>query len=201
MHPYAPPAARCTSDTLTAFQRLRDARDRARRIASEHGVGASVELAAHEPSVQPLTRRSPGYGLLVVGGEQPSESSGGTLPSVACALIHHATEPVLVARTPPPEAPFPKRLVVPSDGGATTSRALDLSLRVCAERHATIAVVHAVRREGLGPQSMTDDERELFEEVTVDRLLIDPCGTALTRSSNVGERVTEHARCSVLVAP
>jgi nucleotide-binding universal stress UspA family protein len=209
----------------TPVKRLGDALDRGLRIASEHGVTASVEFGVEGPTDEQLIRRSRGYGLLVVGCDRHPWSVGVAARTLASALIHRAPVPVMVARTPPPGTQFPQRVVVASDGSTEASRAVDLSLRLCAEHQATIALVLAARNRDLEPQTLTVLNPELFEQLAVDRLLIDP-DTAphttivewakLTNASlvvvgsrrpsasraiaSVSEHVAHQAPCSVLVA-
>ena len=201
----------------TRIKRLGDALERARRIASQHGATAAVEFGAGDGTpVEQLMRRSRGHGLLVVGGYEHSRPIGIARGRTASAVLHDATVPVLLARTPPQGTRFPDRIVVATDGSAAAPQALDLGLALCEEHHAKIALVLATRSRDFEPETLTSLNRELFEEIAVDRLVIDPHTAPhaaivewakIARASLIvigsrgltSARVAQHAPCSVLV--
>ena len=96
--------------------------------------------------------RTPGHGLLVVGGGGEHSWPGGVARGrTAQAVVHGATVPVLLARTPPPGTRFPDRIVVATDGSAAAQRGLHLGLAVCEEHRAKIALLLATRNRDLKP--------------------------------------------------
>jgi nucleotide-binding universal stress UspA family protein len=190
---------------------------RGRQIARRRGLTASVEPDLEGSSDEDLAQRFGGHDLLAVGG---------STQAVARALsLAPRDVPVLLARTPPRGIRFPEKVVVVGDDSPAASRALSVSLQICAEHDHAIALVLGTSPNAITLQAPNAAARELFDELAADRLVINSrtaphasvvewaemLGSSLVivgseartgrrAGASVSERVALRAPCSVLVA-
>ncbi len=88
--------------------------------ACAHAADASLRcerLLAHSPDpAQTIFRHAAGHDLLVLGAPSASRATGILSGSVASFAAHRAPGPVLLARGADEHEPFPRRILVASDG-------------------------------------------------------------------------------------
>jgi nucleotide-binding universal stress UspA family protein len=144
--------------------------------------------------------------------------------SVATRLLHRAESPVLIARTAPTARPFPRELLVASDGSPASQEALRLAGAIARRYHGDVSHLHAgiadaERRRALSEEAVALEEATgtppvvLMEEgpaheAIVTRTRERQCSLVILGSRGLGglralgsvsERVGHDAPCSVLV--
>lgn len=207
-------------------ERAREALDAARREAAEAGVDAEVELVHDEDVNGALLARGDAADLVVAGAPVGTRTGGILLGRTATTLLHRSRVPVMVARRPPDDAPFPQRLLVATDGSDGSDRAVELAASIARAHGAAVGIVHAgsladaERRRRMSEQSValadaTGTEPTWIEEpehgpdgiVAAARswraalLVVGARGvTGLRALGSVSERVAHQAPCSTLVA-
>jgi nucleotide-binding universal stress UspA family protein len=155
--------------------------------------------------------------LVAIGSHDHRRLSGILLGSVATQLLHDAPCSVLMARVPQ-AAPFPRTVMVATDGSTESARAIhaaaEIAHRLGAELEAVVATggqaevnVAAVRSvldaAGGAEIALREDPEPPVEALTrlaPDLLVVGSRGLQGMRSlGSVSERVAHDARCSVLV--
>jgi len=207
-------------------ERAREALDTARREARDAGVEAEVELVHDEDINDALLARGDEADLVVVGAPVGSRAGGIFLGRTATVLVHRSRVPVLVARRPPDDVPFPQRLLVATDGSDGSDRAVALAAAIARAHGATVGLVHAGaladadRRRRMSEQSVALTEATGTEPTWIEEPEHGPDGivsaarswraallvvgargvTGVRALGSVSERVAHRAPCSVLVA-
>jgi nucleotide-binding universal stress UspA family protein len=195
------------------------------RVAEDLGADPTAELSdGHDPAAELLEHVGPGD-LLVVGSHGYSQPQGILIGSVATSLLHRAKTAVLIARAAPSARPFPRELLVASDGSPESREAVGLAGSIARRHHARLTHLHAGsadadRRHALTEEAMWLEEATgsaptvLMEdgsahETIVARARERRCSLVLLGSrglsglsslGSVSERVGHGAPCSVLVA-
>jgi len=210
-----------THQSTIARERAAEALDKAVALAEEAGIDAAAEIVHGDDPARLLIDEGGRADVLVVASHGESRASGIMLGSTAAVAVHRATVPVLVARTPPEENPFPKRILVASDGSPDGRRALEHGVRIC-RRHGAHLVLLAV--DPSHPERLPEDALDLSAQYGIEPAAIRRRGhpaeqilsvarierpslivvgsrglTGLRTLGSVSERVSEHAQCSVLV--
>lgn len=210
--------------TTITPERADAALEEAIKSAREAGVDAAAEiLEGHDPRPILLDEASRSD-LLVVAAHAGSRAGGILLGGTAAAAVHRATVPVLVARRSP-DAPFPQRILVATDGSPDSERAVELTARIGHRHHSSVYMMSvdpgphgdqksiAVDAVALSAafsaeprvlrESGNADERILATAASegVSLVVVGSRGlTGLRALGSVSERVAHQARCSVLVA-
>ena len=162
---------------------------------------------------------------MVVGSHSGSRAAGIMLGSVASTLAHEAPVPVLVARRPRPEAPFPVRLLVASDGSEGSAAATRLAAGIARRHGSSVVQIHVDAAGGGRRHRMAVEAAELMratgsepvilselgnpQERIVEEARMEPASLVVLGSrglrgvralGSVSERVVHEVPCSVLVA-
>jgi nucleotide-binding universal stress UspA family protein len=215
------PTAQATISTDRADRALRQAV----KAAREAGIDSAGEiLSGREPSPVLLEEASRSD-LLVLASHSGSRAEGIALGDTASAAVHRAKVPVLIARRPPEGAPFPKRILIATDGSADAERAVELSARV-GHRYGSRVYLLSVDPGPHGdPKRIAVEAANLTAELGAEPAVLRASGhaheriidTAVRESvslvavgsrgltgvhalGSVSERVAHRAPCSVLVA-
>jgi nucleotide-binding universal stress UspA family protein len=207
-------------------ERVEEALEEAGRAAIGGGVSATWNLIRHPDPVETLLEQAHGHDLVAVGSHTGSRASGILFGSTASTLVHRADLPVLIARRPPGDNPFPDKIVFATDGSAGSAVAAGMAGRICRACGSDLTVVHV--DDGETPQTRGELARQTVElremigrEATFSEASGDPhdviprlaaeigAGLVVIGSRGLGslkalgsvsERVAQRASCSVLVA-
>jgi nucleotide-binding universal stress UspA family protein len=90
--------------------------EEAARLAGEAGVSASYEMREARYAIDVLLPESKEHDLLVLGSHGNSRTSGILFGSTATEAAHSTERPLMIARQPPRDGPFPSSILVASDG-------------------------------------------------------------------------------------
>lgn len=204
--------------------RAEAALDSAQRLCGDLGVRASGRLLQARDPWPALAEASAGHDLLVLGAHAGSRTEGILIGSVATEALHRAELPVLIARPNP--TPFPRRIMVATDGSPGSAYAVELAAAVCARRDASVTLVTVGAAEDREHRhALAVQAAELFEASRTEPAIVTVDGmprTALVREAaadgpslvvlgssgrsgihalgSVSEHVAHHVSCSVLVA-
>jgi len=150
--------------------------------------------------------------LVAVGSHGHSRFSDIVSGGVAGELLHGAPCSVLIARRPPNEAAFPRRLVVGYDGSAQADAALAAAEHIARRFGSSVRVVTALRGKPVelrrdhpitpSPQTRRDHPVNALVQASrdADLLVVGSRGLhGLKALGSVSERVAHEASCSVLV--
>lgn len=114
--------------------------------ACAHAADASLRcerLLEHSPNpAQTIFRHAASHDLLVLGAPAASRATGILSGSIASFAAHRAPGPVLLARGTDEEEPFPRRIVVASDGSDEAQLALDAAADLASGRFAVVTLAH-----------------------------------------------------------
>jgi nucleotide-binding universal stress UspA family protein len=201
----------------------REVLERTRRALPDGAPAPTLRTVADEDTAGGLLAAAAEHDLLVVGGREHSRTLGILLGSIATAAVHRASVPVLVARTAPGPAPFPREILLATDGSPEADAATDVAARLATRHvaHVTIAAcgtAPVVRRRvaeavttietatGVEPVVL-DEPGSVPEAITgaagvvgASLIVIGSRGrTGLSAVGSVSERVAHRAPCSVLV--
>jgi len=199
----------------------------AAQLAREAGISASTELLSGRYAHDVLLEASEHHDLLVLGSHNRSRTFSITLGSTAGKAAHKTHRPLLVAREPPLPGPFPRSILLASDGSPGSWAPARTAAKVAAAFSSIIEVVHAL--DGTHPERHRVLEAQIAEigEVTgEDPWLTEPAGhptqgiieTAQAKGcamvvcgrrglhglralGSVSERIVHAAPCSVLLIP
>jgi nucleotide-binding universal stress UspA family protein len=194
-------------------------------LAEDLGAAPSAEVSVgHDPVDELLEHAGPGD-LLVVGSHGYSQPQGILVGSVTTALLHRAKSPVLVARPAPGARPFPREILVASDGSPASGEAVRLAASIASRHRARVSHLHAGSAEaecrrvlsqetvllgeatGAAPAVLMEDgpAQKTIVEQARDRdcslVMIGSRGlSGISSLGSVSEKVGHSAPCSVLVA-
>lgn len=210
-----------TISTERADRALREAV----KAAGDAGVDAAAELLLGGDPSPVLLDEGSRSDLLVVASHGGSRAGGIALGSTASTAVHRAKVPVLIARRPPESAPFPKRILVATDGSADAERAVEIAARI-GHRYGSRVYLLSVDPEPHGdPKRIAVDAVNLTAELGAEPIVMRASGhaheriletaaaesvslvavgsrglTGVRALGSVSERVAHRAPCSVLVA-
>ena len=199
----------------------------AARMAAEAGVSASYELREAKYAVDVLLPESKERDLLVLGTHGHGRTSGILFGSTASKAAHEAERPLLIAREAPGEAPFPKDILVASDGSEGSWEPVRAAAGIAAAFDAKVDVVHVDDgKHDLDEKTLEAQLAELAEATGREPELAKPDGNAtkeivetskvsgrslvvagrrglrgLKSLGSVSERIAVGAECSVLLVP
>lgn len=196
------------------------------RLLRGRGVPAASQVLHSADTEAALIKRSATADLLVVGAPVSGRGAGIALGSTATVLLHRSVVPVLVARRPPADVTFPRRILLATDGSSGSEHAVDLVAAVAAGRDAQVLMLHAgapasdVATRRMAEQAVRVREatgsEPVWLEATGDPVAAIVAAARANRSAlvvvgarglsgvralgSVSERVAHEAPCSVLVA-
>jgi nucleotide-binding universal stress UspA family protein len=213
-----------TATALLSRRRAMEALERAGIAARELGVTAEVEAVDAREASGRLLEAARDHDLLVVGTSGHSRLGGILIGRTAAAALHRAPVPVLVARRPP-AAPFPKSILLATDGSSVSRPAVELAAALACRHDARLTVVAGAGRAAAHRRELARQAADLFAATGCEPVIVDARGkphvaiaqaaeevgaslvitgsrgfTGIAALRSVSERVGESAACSVLVA-
>lgn len=214
-----------TRQATISTERADHALQEAVEAAREAGVDAAAELLPGGDPSPVLLDEASRSDLLVVASHGASRAGGIALGSTASAAVHRASVPVLIARRSPEGAPFPKRILVATDGSADAERAVEIAARIGPRYRSRVYVLSVDPGPHGDPKRIAVDAVNLTAELGSEPIVLRSTGhaheriletaaaegvslvavgsrglTGLRALGSVSERVAHRARCSVLVA-
>jgi nucleotide-binding universal stress UspA family protein len=199
--------------------------ERAAGLAAEAGVSASYEMREARYAIDVLLPESKEHDLLVLGTHGNKRTTGMLFGSTASEAAHGTERPLLIAREAPSGQPFPKSIVVASDGSEGSWAPVRTAAGLAGTFDSTIEVVHVADGEPAG-SVLEEQLAELSEQTGREPALEKPEGHAkkaiveaaqesgaslivagrrglkgLKALGSVSERVVSDADCSVLLIP
>jgi nucleotide-binding universal stress UspA family protein len=198
---------------------------KAASMARELGANVTTTVEEGRTTADLLLERSRNHDLLVLGHPAFPRAGGILLGSVASTAVHSAEVPVLLARPAPGAFPFPKRIVLASDGSMESRRLVELSVRIAEAHDARVTLLHVSGPESAHhPRDIAEQATQLYEWLKVEPIVRTEHGRAHERIvdvanreqaslvvvgsrgltgvhalASVSERVAHHATCSVLL--
>jgi nucleotide-binding universal stress UspA family protein len=207
-----------------APHRLAAALETARLLAEDLGVSAAVENVESREETATLLARAAGHDLLVLGAPTSSRAEELIAGSTTGAAVYASPVPVLLARRPPADVPFPSSILVAVDGTPATARVAATAAALARAHHARVTVVAppgvprperrrvaeaiAAIAEATGTEPVVLDEHSTAHKAitgaaaTVEAALVVIGSRGLQGMhalTSVSERVAHEASCSVLV--
>ena len=184
-----------------------------RRAAEVAGDEVSSRLVSGPAALSVLNELKREQATLAcIGSHSHHRLPGIVLGYVATTLLHEAPCSVLVVRTPPDPAAFPRSVVVGVDGSAHAEAAYTVASALAERFGAALRPLSAsggsyVDTEALGRElpNLDVDSRAPVEALTeaathADLLVVGSRGLEGLRAlGSVSERAAHHANCSVLV--
>jgi nucleotide-binding universal stress UspA family protein len=200
--------------------------EEAARLAGEAGVSASYEMREARYAIDVLLPESKEHDLMVLGSHGNSRTSGIFFGSTATEAARGAERPLMIARHPPRDEPFPSAILVASDGSRGSWEPVRAAARLAAAFDADVDLVHVA--DGKHGEEMVLEEQLAEIAETTGR---DPGSTAteghatkaiveaakekgaslivagrrgrrgLKALGSVSERIVGGAECSVLLIP
>ena len=206
---------------------LQSSLDEAAKLAGSAGVSASYEMREAKYAIDVLLPESQEHDLLVLGTHGNSRTKGILFGSTASEAAHGAERPLLIAREAPGSEPFPKDILVASDGTHSSWEPVRAAAGIAASFDAKVDVVHvADGRHDLDAETLDAQLAELTEKTGREPELTKPDGhatkeivetakqkgssliiagrrglTGLKALGSVSERIVSSAECSVLLIP
>jgi nucleotide-binding universal stress UspA family protein len=201
--------------------------EEAARLAAEAGVSASYELREAKYAIDVLLPESRERDLLVLGTHGNSRAKGILFGSTASEAAHGAERPLLIARQPPGAEPFPKDILVASDGTPGSWSPVRAAAGLASTFGSKVDVVHVTDgKHDLDQETLDAQLAELAEASGREPDLSKPDGSAtheivdaakakgsslivagrrgargLKSLGSVSERLVGSAECSVLLVP
>ena len=204
--------------------RLAAALETARLEGRSLGIAPAIRLVESPEETSVLLARATDYDLLVLGASPPSRATGTLIGSTATSAVHSALVPVLLARRPPHDVPFPSSILAAIDGTWASADVATTVARLACAHGARVSVVipselqsaaHdrvvdaiAAIKETTGAEPLVLGEQApahkaiVAAAATVDATLVAIGSRGLAgvhALSSVSERVAYEAPCSVLV--
>lgn len=201
--------------------------EQAAMMAGEAGVSASYDMREAKYAIDVLLPESKEHDLLVLGTHGHRRTSGILFGSTASEAAHSTEGPLLIAREAPGSEPFPKDILLASDGTVGSWEPTRAAAEIAAAFDAGLRVVHV--DDGKHPEAGDVIDEQLAEiETVVGSVpeLVKPDGHAkkeivetarrtgaslivtgrrgvkgLKSLGSVSERVVSDAGCSVLLIP
>jgi nucleotide-binding universal stress UspA family protein len=206
---------------------LQNSLEEAAKLAGAAGVSASYEMREAKYAIDVLLPESQEHDLLVLGTHGNSRASGILFGSTASEAAHGAARPLLIARESPGSEPFPKDILVASDGSSSSWEPVRAAAGIAASFDANVDVVHVTDgRHDLDETTLEAQLAELTEKTGREPALSKPDGHAtkeiveaakqkgsslivagrrglkgLKSLGSVSERIVGSAECSVLLIP
>ena len=205
--------------------RARRALDHARRLASQAGVTATLELDEGGPVMHEVLERATAHQILALGAPSMTRLAHLLFGGTATIAAHTLPSSLLVARRPPANIAFGQRIIVASDALEHSDKLVDYAVSLARARGTSLTLLHAAGAESAHhPTRLGEQVRRVTEALGVEaRIRIEPgrahemlAGTAtqeraslvivssrhlggLRALGSVSERAVHDAPCSVLV--
>jgi nucleotide-binding universal stress UspA family protein len=206
---------------------LQGSLEEAARLAAEAGVSASYELREAKYAIDVLLPESKERDLLVLGTHGNSRAKGILFGSTASEAAHGTERPLLIAREAPGSEPFPKDILVASDGSDGSWNPVRAAARLAATFNSKVHVVHVTDgKHDVDQPTLEAQIAELAEASGSEPGLTKRDGNAtkeivsaakekgsslivagrrglkgLKSLGSVSERIVGSAECSVLLVP
>jgi nucleotide-binding universal stress UspA family protein len=206
---------------------LRNSLEEAARLAAEAGVSASYAMREAKYAIDVLLPESKERDLLVLGTHRNSRASGILFGSTASKAAHGAERPLLIARESPGSEPFPKDILLASDGSPDAWEPVRAAASLAACFDANLEVVQVDDgKHGADQPTLDAQLAEIAETTGREPGLSKPDGHAtkaiveaarergsslivagrrglrgLKSLGSVSERIVSGAECSVLLIP
>ena len=151
-----------------AFTALLEAVKTARSL----GVAPSLVVDEGNDVAHLIGTRAREHDLLVIGARVTSRAVGAILGSTVSSVVHHATTPLLVSREPPGRCDFPQRILVASDGSASSHRAVQIAGDIAARHEAAITLIRVSGHRSAGARlRFGEDAAALFERLGAEPIV------------------------------
>lgn len=199
----------------------------AARLAADAGVSASYELREAKYAIDVLLPESKERDLLVLGTHGNSRARGILFGSTASEAAHGTERPLLIAREAPGSEPFPKDILVATDGSEGSWNPVRAAAKLAVTFKSNVDVVHVADGKHDVDQATLDAQLAELAEASGRRpALSKPDGHAtheivdaakargsslivagrrglrgLKSLGSVSERIVSGAECSVLLVP
>jgi nucleotide-binding universal stress UspA family protein len=206
---------------------LQNSLEEAAKLAGAAGVSASYELREGKYAIDVLLPESKEHDLLVIGTHGNSRTSGILFGSTASEAAHGAEQPLLIARESPGAEPFPKDILVASDGTQSSWEPVRAAVGIATSFDADVDVIYVTDgRHDLDEPTLEAQLAEIAEKTGREPALSRPDGNAtkeivatakqkgsslivagrrglkgLKALGSVSERIVGSAECSVLLVP
>jgi nucleotide-binding universal stress UspA family protein len=206
---------------------LQSSLEEAAKLAGAAGISASYELREAKYAIDVLLPESQEHDLLVLGTHGNSRTSGILFGSTASEAAHGAERPLLIARESPGPEPFPKNILVASDGTQSSWEPVRAAVGIATSFDGAVDVVYVTDgRHDLDEATLEAQLAEIAENTGREPELSKPDGHAtkeiveaakqkgsslivagrrglkgLKALGSVSERVVGGAECSVLLVP
>ena len=207
---------------------LEESLEEAAFLASEAGISASYKLREAKYAKDVLLPESKDHDLLVLGTHGGSRAKGIVFGSTASEAAHGTERPLLIAREAPGGEPFPKEILLASDGSPGSWAPVRAAAEIASTFDAEVEMLHV--DDGKSPEAAEAIEAQVAEiaEATgrTPKLTRKTDGHAkkeiveaakekgasliiagrrglrgLKSLGSVSERVVSGAECSVLLVP
>jgi nucleotide-binding universal stress UspA family protein len=201
--------------------------EEAAALAAEAGVSASYEMREARYAIDVLLPESEEHDLLVLGTHRNSLASGLLFGSTASEAAHRTERPLLIARAAPGGEPFPKSILIASDGSEGSSKPVHTAAQLAAAFDSEVEVVYVPDGKGKDAESRVEQQlAELAEGTGREPPLLKLEGHAkkaiveeaeqrgsslivagkrshrgLKALGSVSERIVGDAHCSVMLIP
>ena len=195
-------------------------------LAGEAGAAASTQLREARYAIDVLLPESEEHDLLVLGTHGRSRATGIVFGSTASEAAHGTEQPLLIAREAPGREPFPKDILLASDGSPGSWPAVRAAMELAAVFGSRLGVVHVEdgkhddesvldaqltkieKATGAAPEVMRPDgsaPKEIVEAARARGSSLIVAGRRGLRGvkalGSVSERVVSGVDCSVLLVP
>jgi nucleotide-binding universal stress UspA family protein len=207
-----------------APHRLAAALETARLEGRSLGIAPAVRLVESREETSVLLARATDYDLLVLGASSSSRATGILAGSTATSAVHSAPVPVMLARRPPDDAPFPSSILVAIDGTSASAGVATTAARLACAHGARVSVVIPSDLRSSAQDRVVDAIASIKETTGAEPLVLGeqaPAHRAIVAAAatvdatlvaigsrglqgvqalgSVSERVAHEAPCSVLV--
>ena len=116
--------------------------EEAAKLAGDAGVSASYEMREARYAIDVLLPESKDHDLLVIGTHGNKRASGILFGSTASEAAHGVERPLLIARHPPSAEPFPKDILLASDGSPGSWEPVRAAAGLAAAFDSNVELVH-----------------------------------------------------------
>ncbi|HYM44625.1 MAG TPA: universal stress protein [Solirubrobacteraceae bacterium] len=207
--------------------RAADALALAEQIARKAGVPATRVVDPGGPPAKVVVERAARHDLLAMGAPSSSWIGALLVGGVTEMALRSLTTPLLMARRGPSSTPFPKRIVLASDGGDDSDALVELGARLARAHEGGAILVHAVGVESQSRPHRIEAQARALERALPEafEVHIEPTGAfdAIVERANgagaslivmgwrrreglralgsVSARMVHEAPCSVLLVP
>lgn len=206
---------------------LEQSLEQAAKLAGGAGISASYEMREARYAIDVLLPESKEHDLLVLGTHGHRRTPGILFGSTASEAAHRTEGPLLIAREPPGSDPFPRDIVLASDGSASSWEPVRATAELAAAFDAKVQMVHVADKKHQEDGGVIEEQLAEIESVTgqtpelkrpeghAKKEIIETAREAnaslivagrrglrgIKSLGSVSERVVSGAACSVLLVP